>query len=119
MGSSADNPSTFLYFLSCIKYFLDSEDCGIAMSWTLAKRGLELFEDELSSTGTTKKNKDLSGNSKFGKSTLKQGVQRAAKQKKRTIQKKKQERQHLIKKKVPNALKQYERLAPRDQTEDN
>jgi len=89
------------------------------MSWTLAKRGLELFEDELSFTGSSKKSKSSSGSSKIGNSTLKQGVQRAAKQKKKNNQKQKQANQHLIQKKIPNALKQYERLAPRDKTEDN
>jgi len=91
------------------------------MSWTLAKRGLELFEDELSFTSKSKakKSKTSIGSSKLGNSTLKQGVQRVAKQKKKNKQRQKQASLHLIQKKVPNALKQYELSAPRDKTEDN
>lgn len=94
-------------------------DFVIAMSWSLAKRGLELFEDELNNSGRGKKSKGSSGSTKLGKSTLRQGVQRAAKQKKKNQQRNKQASQHLIQKQVPNALKKYAYSSPQDQTEDN
>ncbi|KAK7073158.1 hypothetical protein SK128_012021 [Halocaridina rubra] len=91
------------------------------MSWALVKRGLDLFdEDELrDSHGTLKKVRDGNKGKVKEVGTHRQGIKKASRQKKRAKQLERETHNQLIQKQVANALKEYQKKAPGDRTEEN
>ncbi|XP_064102751.1 uncharacterized protein LOC135212935 isoform X2 [Macrobrachium nipponense] len=90
------------------------------MSWSLVKRGIELFDDdELTAGSGSLKNKIDQSKTDPTVSTHRHGIHRAAKHKKRIQLEKKAFHSQLVEKKVRNALKQYENSRPVDCTKKN
>lgn len=90
------------------------------MSWSLVKRGIELFDDdELTPGSGSLKTKIDQGKTDTAASTHRHGIHRAAKHKKRIQLEKKAYQNQLVEKKVRNALKEYEKSRPVDCTKKN
>ncbi|XP_068242322.1 uncharacterized protein [Palaemon carinicauda] len=90
------------------------------MSWSLVKRGLELFNDDELTTGSGDLKNKIDQHKKDTRvSTHRHGIQRAAKHKKRVQLEKKVFRNQLVERKVRNALKEYESSRPVDCTKKN
>ncbi|KAG7158352.1 uncharacterized protein LOC121878904 isoform X2 [Homarus americanus] len=88
------------------------------MSWSLAKRGLELFDSDLPEySNTDKKTKGNRKSLELG--THRQGVRRAANQKRQSQLRDREAKNQLIQKQVVNVLDQYKNNARVDHTVDN
>lgn len=95
------------------------------MSWSLVRRGLDLFGDEDELTQTSCNSNKIDGGSTGKKTrekrvnTHRHGIQRAAKQKKRQQQQQKDIRNQIVQKQVTNALKDFKKKSSGDLTEKN
>ncbi|XP_071527737.1 uncharacterized protein [Panulirus ornatus] len=88
------------------------------MSWALVKRAQELLDEDLTKSSKPYKEANTSAKS-VDVSTNRHGIKKAAKQKKRAQQRKKEAKKQFIEKQVASAIDEYKKYAHRDHTDKN